>query len=81
MQVGDALDFLHAHGLIHGDVKTDNVLLQTRPFPCVGRRFGDGSALVPFHTSFWDVRLGDFGRSLQASRAPVPAIAPTPVAW
>ena len=68
MQCADGLQFLHACGLLHGDIKPDNIMIQERPRPCLGRRFGDGCALIPGGVSLYDVRLADFGRVLEAGR-------------
>ena len=72
-QVGDALHFLHAHSILHGDLKTDNIMIQRRLCPCGGRRFGNGGALTPFHLSDWDVRVSDFGRTQEVQGAPLSA--------
>ena len=72
VQVGAALVFLHSRSVIHCDLKTDNVLIQTRAPASTGSRFGDRPSYVPFHESFWDVRLGDFGRARQVPGAKAP---------
>src|SRR5690348_2638643 len=37
-QVADALDFIHKRGIVHGDVKADNIMLAVEPGATTGSR-------------------------------------------
>lgn len=48
-QIVEALCFLHAHGIVHRDIKDENIIVDTRTLEVKIIDFGSGAALKETH--------------------------------